>query len=61
MGSKVMSRVLVTDGKAIKPQKMFEVILTPEQSERINYHVVVTALRMLFPLTSKIHIEAYGV
>lgn len=61
MVNKFMSRVLVTDGHPTKARALFEVILSPEQAANINFHVVVEALRMLFPLTSKVHIEAYGI
>lgn len=53
-------RVLVNMGVTPKARKMFERMLSPEESEKVDLGIIITALRQLFGPKSSVIIEAYG-
>lgn len=56
-----MTRVRVLQHAGNKTKALLEVVLDPDKAQSINFHVVTSALRMLFPHTSSVQIDVYGV
>lgn len=56
-----MSRVRVVSDKPNQKKNLFEVILAPEKASQVDFSIVITALRMLFPDSATVSIEAYGI
>lgn len=61
MVNRTMSRVRVLSDKPNQKKNLFEVILAPEKASQVDFSIVITALRMLFPDNATISIEAYGI
>lgn len=61
MINKFQVRVSVESGAGAKKQHLIERILTPEQSQEFDLSIVVPALRQLFPHSSTVKVEAYGI
>ena len=56
-----MTRVRVLQKAGNVTKALLEVILDPDKAQFINFHVVASALRMLFPHASSVQIDVYGV